>query len=514
MTGSRAPRLRRTVRALGRSPAAALFALLIGTYAYFYQAGGWNQNSRWNLVRATVEDHSFRIDRLEKNTGDDSIRDGHYYCDKAPGASWLCTPTYAVMYWLAGSPAQPSTTWMAWAVWLAIVLAIGVPSAIGAVFLARLARLLGLDDWRAEAVALTWGLASLALPYATLLYGNQLSGALVLVGFTLLVEIRRGGAAPTPGRMFAVGATLGLAGAVEYPAMLIVMPISVYGMFVVWRAAGWRPLAWAVLGGALPLGALAAYHWIAFGSPSTFPYKYSVWKEPSTGWFMGIGEPHWDRVKGTLVGEHRGLTYAMPWIVLALPGTVALARRYAAELAVAWWAIIMFLWLNVSIKPWHGGWATGPRYVVPMLPFLTLVCGGVLAWARWPAAAARRGAMIAAAVVGLGMVGWSAAHMVAATAVKPEITERELHPYHRVVWPKFRAGQLSISTQSIDMAGNPAAGPRQAWNLGQKAGLVGLASLVPLALWWLVTGAWLGRAIRRRAGAAPAGEKLRRAAEV
>ena len=117
-------------RARLRWTAFVLGLTLFMSYAWFYQAGGWNQNSRFDLVRAMVEDGSFRIDRFEKNTGDDSKKDGHYYCDKAPGASWLCTPPYALVYWLSGSPAHPSTTWLGWAVWLAIVIAIGVPAAI------------------------------------------------------------------------------------------------------------------------------------------------------------------------------------------------------------------------------------------------------------------------------------------------------------------------------------------------------------------------------------------------
>ncbi|MBK9034994.1 MAG: hypothetical protein IPL61_27645 [Myxococcales bacterium] len=481
------------MRALAARPAVALVALLLGTYAYFYQAGGWNQNSRFDLVRAMVEDHALRIDRFEKNTGDDSVRDGHHYCDKAPGASWLCTPPYAVMYWLAGSPAKPSTTWLGWAAWLAIVIAIGVPAAIAAAFLARLARALGLDRWRAYALALAWGLATLALPYSTLLYGNQLAASLLVIAFTLLVEIRRSGARATPLRMVAIGGCLGLAGATEYPAMLVVLPMAAYGLIVVWRAAGWRPLAWAVLGGAVPLGLLALYHAVAFGSPGTFPYKYSVWKEPSTGVFMGIGAPKWAAVKGTFWGEHRGLLYAMPWLVLLVPGTIALARRYAVEVAIAAWAVIAFVWLNVSIKPWHGGWATGPRYVVPMLPFAVVLCGGVLTWARsWPRAAAR-----AAGVVVAVSLAWSGAHMFAATAVKPEISEKILRPYSGVVWKRWWKGDLAISRQSIDMAGNPERGPKQAWNLGMKAGLPGHAALVPLYLWWLLTAAWLWRAARR-----------------
>ena len=43
-------------------PATPLFALVLGAYAYFYQAGGWNQNARFDLVRALVEQGTLTID--------------------------------------------------------------------------------------------------------------------------------------------------------------------------------------------------------------------------------------------------------------------------------------------------------------------------------------------------------------------------------------------------------------------------------------------------------------------
>ena len=57
------------------------------SYAYFYQAGGWNQNSRFALVRAILERHTLQIDAYAAHTGDIALKDGHYYSDKAPGAS-------------------------------------------------------------------------------------------------------------------------------------------------------------------------------------------------------------------------------------------------------------------------------------------------------------------------------------------------------------------------------------------------------------------------------------------
>ena len=37
-------------------PAMAVGVMMLLAYSYFYQAGGWNQNSRFDLTRAIVED--------------------------------------------------------------------------------------------------------------------------------------------------------------------------------------------------------------------------------------------------------------------------------------------------------------------------------------------------------------------------------------------------------------------------------------------------------------------------
>src|SRR3954466_12715067 len=66
-----------------------LGVVLFVSYAYYYQAGGWNQNSRFALVRAILERHTLQIDAYQLHTGDRAIWRGHYYSDKAPGASLL-----------------------------------------------------------------------------------------------------------------------------------------------------------------------------------------------------------------------------------------------------------------------------------------------------------------------------------------------------------------------------------------------------------------------------------------
>jgi hypothetical protein len=212
---------------------------------------------------------------------------------------------------------------------------------------------------------------------------------------------------------------------------------------------------------------------------------------------MGIGRPSAAALAAILVGEYRGLLVTTPWLALAVPGAWMLAKRgHRAEVAVCVAVVAALLWLNASIPPWHGGWAAGPRYLVPMLPFAAALSAGVvlLIAQGLSLAGARAAGMAAAAATGLLLV-FSAANMFAATAVKPEIPTHWKRPYAEMVWPSFRAGRLAVSTQSIDMIHNPEGAPRQAWNLGMKWGLDGHASLVPLYVWMAACAVWLGLAL-------------------
>src|SRR5262252_1014775 len=77
--------------------AAILATALFISFAYFYEGGGWNQNTRFDLVRAIVEHGTVRIDLYHENTGDKSHVGTHFYTDKAPGASLLAVPPVALV---------------------------------------------------------------------------------------------------------------------------------------------------------------------------------------------------------------------------------------------------------------------------------------------------------------------------------------------------------------------------------------------------------------------------------
>ena len=72
--------------AFQRKAAILLGSVTFLSFLFFYEGGGWNQNSRFDLLRAIVERHTLQIDAYHENTQDKAHFRGHYYSDKAPGA--------------------------------------------------------------------------------------------------------------------------------------------------------------------------------------------------------------------------------------------------------------------------------------------------------------------------------------------------------------------------------------------------------------------------------------------
>jgi hypothetical protein len=464
--------------------------LLLGAYAYFYQAGGWNQNVRMDLTRALVERGTLVIDAYAGNTGDLAKKDGHFYCDKAPAISYLAVPPYAAVRLLVGEDLTGPA--LAWATWLCTVLVIGLPSVLAVLVLVTLVRRTGLSPVVAVGAGLAWGLGSLAWPYATLLYGHQLTAALLVIAFAILVGVRR---QPVPSgrrqKLAAAGFLLGLAVAVEYPSALPAAVLGVYALATI----GWRAALWLGLGALGPALFTAAYHTVAFGGPATLAYEFSTQQHRHMGFFMGLGVPEPVVLREILLGEYRGLLPLMPWLALAVPGAVRLWRsRWRAEVLACLGIVVLYLWLNASLVDWQGGWAIGPRYLVPMLPFMVWLAAGTFlgmdGWRPW----LRRGL----GGITVTLVAASALVMLVATAVKPEVPVSERRPVAGYLLPRFRAGQLGVSTQSLEMKGSPPNAPRAAWSLGSQLGLTGHADLVPLYVWLLGCGAGLALSSRRR----------------
>lgn len=480
------------VSRLRRRYVVVLGALLLWAFGYFYQAGGWNQNSRFDLVRAVVEQGSISIDAYHRNTGDKAKVDGHFYTDKAPGQSFAAVPVVAgirpVLAMMGYDPeSRRGVTALSYA---ATLVTAALPTVLAALLLLWLAVRLGAGRDGALFAALVFGLGTPAWAYATLFMGHGLATGCVFGGFAAAVALR----SQSSGRrdvLLGLGIGLGAGWGVvtEYPAAPAALVIAALAM-VHARAGG--PRRMVRVGAAIGAGALVCllvllgYQRAAFGSMLDTPlrhlYLFENVREQPFSW------PRADALAAILWGQKRGLLPLAPILVLAPVGVALLWRDRAARATVAAAAAIAvyYFLFNASFATPLAGWCYGPRYTATALPFLALPLAVV-----WTRAQPWMRAMMAAA--GL----WGAVMSLLAVATTAQPPESFARPVWQLFWPAFRAGELSLNHQSfMEVAAYPDKLRGQllehdAWNLGELMGLGGHASLVPLALGFIAAAiAW------------------------
>jgi hypothetical protein len=511
-----------------RRIAAVLGAALFASYAYFYAAGGWNQNSRFALVRAILERHTLIIDAYQLHTGDRALWREHYYTDKAPGASLTALlPVEAARVVSRAVGVDPASfPGIAWTSYVAAVVTSGVFTVVAALCVFWLSLRFGATDGAAVFAATAYGLASPAWAYATLFMGHgQTAGCLMMA----LVAANGLGAeaylaeAPEARRRtlaWVIGLAGGWAVVTEFQAAI---PAIFIGLYAVARL---KPLRYAatnardrgvtasaerdrgakafaerdrgakalaerqlisiiariacgVIIAAIPL---LVYNTLAFGSPFHLGYSSEEgFKELHTG-FFGITYPRLSTIGELLFGAYRGLLPIAPLIGVVPLGLVLLARRGRRAVAlVAAGTGLYYLLLNASYFYWEGGWAFGPRQLTTALPFLALGLAPL-----WDLDRRAGRALLAAGWI------WGAGITLVAVSTTPQPPASIKAPVRELLWPAFRDGDLSLNPQtfvhnSVD-AGRLRGGadPHAAWNLGELAGLHGLPSLLPLVGVWIV----------------------------
>jgi hypothetical protein len=461
-----------------------LFALLLICYAYTLPRwSDWNQNSRLNLVLAMVEERTVRIDSYVANTGDYALYNGHAYTDKPPGLSFIALPAYYILQPIIDTPLvrerlerigssaafgatlneqgtglRSDKIRFALVQYVLTLVAVATPAALlGVLFYAALLRL-GLNSTLAGFGALAYGLATPALPYSGNFYSHQLVAALLFGAF--FVAWPPAEPALTKRRFIApllCGLLLGWAVISEYPVAPAAAMIGLYALLR--RGWGWAvPL---VIGGAIPGLLLISYDLAAFGTILPVGYAYSaLWQEQHQTGFMSLTYPQPEAIWGLFFSIFRGLFVRAPWLLFALAGYILWWR--SQRLRLEWWVLVLVPFsiglIYSSSGMWWGGYGVGPRYIVPMLPFLALIAS----W--WLSQQQQRFIRLAA----IGATGLSALLIWAETnagQLFPPDTFR--NPWVEYVLPAWREGNI-------------------ARNLGMALGLDGLWSLVPLLIMLII----------------------------
>ncbi len=480
------PAERRLVLAL----TAVVALCYLWAFPYFRGIKHANELPRIYLARAIVLERSFRVDRgvaEDGATADLSIKDGHYYANKAPGVSMLGAPFEALLrvaYLGRPVPVFVETWWLR--LWCSIV-----PAILAAPLFYRLLRHWELAPKAALGTTALFALGSGGTPYAVQLMAHHLAGVLLLGALACgeLGSSRKAAAG--------AGALLGASVLVEYQAAFFGFPLGIYLLWRMRRAAFAprgrldHPWAFAALGALPLLSLLLGYHAACFGSPFRTGYDFAATAAFAAGHgkgLLGLERPELERLIGSLVGARTGLLTVTPALVL-LPLGLALAARTRRALALTLGAsAVVALGFAAGYHFWDTGWTVGQRYVAAATPLLILPIGFVLDRVLCPPARLRPLAPVLLGVV-LALFAASVALALSSTLLFPHWPDSIGNPLHDLVWPLYRSG-------------------RTPYSIGHTLGLPGALALAPPLLAALALVLWPARAAGRLAPAVAAAALL------
>ena len=250
-----------------------------------------------------------------------------------------------------------------------------------AVVVFLLAAHLGASRRSALALAVIYGLGTMAWPHAKTLFSEPL--AALFLALAVLFAFRAGAdGRPAPAAW--AGLASGAALMARISTGLFPPLIALYLVGVVARRFGVRRAATTVLAyglGAVPtLTALGAFNWWRYGSALDVGYEQVPLDHP-----LGTG------LSGLLLSPGKSIFLYAPVVLVALVAVPVAIRRRPAEvvllLAVAVANVVFF----ARFPYWHGDHAWGPRYLQIVLPLMVALAAPVLRRGWWRRAAGAAG---------------------------------------------------------------------------------------------------------------------------
>lgn len=371
---------------------ACLVAAFVIGCGLIVQQPGCSEAGQYALLRA-IGDGTPTIDRYHWSTCDVSWYRGHFYTAKGPGLALASFPAYvalrgAGLVWNHVPPADGSVRGRlpGKAVWPFTLLFVVSSAAVLLLLMRRLAERVA--PGFGSAAAVTVALGTMLLPYATLYTAHVPAAMFGFAAFAVLFEERRG-----PPSLLRVA----LAGALAGFSLVVDLPMGLVAVFLVAYAAVRGPLALRAAsyaaGGLVGVVPLLAFNYWAFGSITHQSYNDTVMNAGQTGHdqlganvngFFGIATPSLN-VAARLLLVNRGLLVTTPVVAAALAGLILLSRRgWRAEAVAVAVVAVAYLVYNAAYYQPFGGDSAGPRFLIPLLPFLAPPLA--LTFARFPLA--------------------------------------------------------------------------------------------------------------------------------
>ncbi|MBI2834819.1 MAG: polysaccharide biosynthesis C-terminal domain-containing protein [Acidobacteria bacterium] len=381
-------------RALPSWQRAALAVSGIALLTYLATAGGSLASTdavvSYELTESLVEHGSIAL--AGNIAGMDAARgkDGRYYSPFGIGQSLYNVPFYlagvSVERLLGVRIGKPDTLPRA-------IVALGsAVAAAGCVWLIFLfAAHLTLDARAAALTALIAAFATLLWPYSKFGFSAPLATFWLLAG---VYSAWRGAQAGSLRKLRRASWCLGAALLTRHELLVATVPIAAW---VFWQArASVRDRITRVANvsaGVVIAGAIAlAYNHARFGHPFDTGYLRDDSSRLGGSVLAGLS--------GLLLSPHASLFVYTPIAIIGVVALIDMFKRDRATAALFAATTVACLLLYASLSEWAGGRSYGPRYLVPLLPY---VCLPLASWLTRDARPFRKRLVTAAAVISIAV---------------------------------------------------------------------------------------------------------------
>ncbi|HTA27360.1 MAG TPA: hypothetical protein VK809_06215 [Bacteroidia bacterium] len=352
-------------------------------------------------VLALYEDKTIVIDKYKDYAGDVSVINNHTYSNKAPLSSFLVYPFYS-LYKSMGLPELKDTTLKKYPIYIwayknpdgSLIMAdgrsfllpksstvfilgdilCGVIPFIIALFLSLFAIKRITSKVSPVAIVMLSFYASFLFTYAGAYTGHLLSGIFALAGYVFLKKKN----------YLLAGLLLGLGVATEFTVGILV-PVWALLIFTNEneKKSLWEKFVKLVFfgGGLIPgMVIVLYYNYHLTGSVFKTPYNYEVHQQKQNAQELGFNAPTLQAFWGIVFSTYRGLLFYAPIFILLLwyvlkNGYQNFFKNAKSKMALLsaglknylLLTVVAFLLLISAYYQWPGGWAFGPRYLIPMV---------------------------------------------------------------------------------------------------------------------------------------------------
>ena len=358
-----------------------LFVLFFVSYGYFFQGGGWNQNIRICLTRAIIHHGTFTVDQYKEdskemefvNAGDWAFYNGHYYCNKSPGLSFLAVPSFALAEYCLKHlfTDEPERQVLLSAYFSNLCTIVLMSSLLSLLIFHVFYHFFQMSLNNSLLLSFFFGFGTLVFPYSTAFYCHQPSAFCSFLSFVLVMRIRH----DNPQRKWIIATLAGFSAAlavlIEPSCIYILTAVFVYLLYF---QESRRYLPFFILGCIPPAIVQVFYNFVCFGHPLALSYKYSneMVMSEINGRLFGIPGP---TQLYRLFLSHRGILLSSPVLLMVLPGMVFFFKKnkWIAEAITSVSISLIFI---AFIASFYGNVTeTDPRYLLPAFPYFFLLAG-------------------------------------------------------------------------------------------------------------------------------------------